>query len=133
MQVQYVTNEQGQRTGVLLDVVAYQRLISRKPTDPDLLTEMSRAELEAFGYEYSASGVKYSAPEGLHDDCVMALALAVFGRDQFGEMPDLTPKPFVEGRHPGIDPERKVRRKPWEPAEPVHEPKWTPSKEMVRL
>lgn len=47
MQVQYVTNEQGQRTGVLLDVAIYQRLISQKPTDPDLLTEMSRAELEA--------------------------------------------------------------------------------------
>ncbi|MBE2199909.1 MAG: hypothetical protein IAE79_14945 [Anaerolinea sp.] len=47
MQVQYVTNEQGQRTGVLLDVAAYQRLIDRKPTDPDLLIGMSRAELEA--------------------------------------------------------------------------------------
>jgi hypothetical protein len=47
MQVQYVTNEQGRRTGVLLDVVAYQRLIGQKPADPDLLTDMSRAELEA--------------------------------------------------------------------------------------
>ena len=35
------------------------------------------AELEAFEFEYSRTGVKYSAPEGLHDDCVMALALAV--------------------------------------------------------
>jgi hypothetical protein len=34
-------------------------------------------ELEAFQYEYSASGVRYSAPSGVHDDCVMALALAV--------------------------------------------------------
>lgn len=34
-------------------------------------------ELEAFEYVYSRTGVKYSAPEGLHDDCVMALALAV--------------------------------------------------------
>lgn len=47
MQVQYVTDEQGQRTGVLLDVAAYQRLIGEKPTDPDLLIDMSRAELEA--------------------------------------------------------------------------------------
>jgi len=47
MQVQYVTNEQGQRTGVLLDVAAYQRLIGQKTGDPDLLTNMSRAELEA--------------------------------------------------------------------------------------
>jgi len=35
------------------------------------------AELEAFQYEYTKSGVRYSAPEGLHDDCVCALALAV--------------------------------------------------------
>lgn len=33
-------------------------------------------ELEAFEYEYTRSGVRYSAPEGLHDDGVMALALA---------------------------------------------------------
>lgn len=34
-------------------------------------------ELESFEYTYSASGVRYSAPEGMHDDCVCALALAV--------------------------------------------------------
>ena len=33
-------------------------------------------ELEIFEYQYSANGVKYSAPSGFHDDCVMALALA---------------------------------------------------------
>lgn len=33
-------------------------------------------ELEIFEYEYSKTGVKYSAPSGFHDDCVMALALA---------------------------------------------------------
>jgi terminase large subunit-like protein len=34
-------------------------------------------ELESFGYEYTRTGgVKYLAPEGVHDDCVMALALA---------------------------------------------------------
>ena len=35
------------------------------------------AELEIFEYEFSSTGVKYSAPSGFHDDCVMALALAV--------------------------------------------------------
>lgn len=34
-------------------------------------------ELESFEYEYTKSGVRYSAPEGYHDDCVIALALAV--------------------------------------------------------
>lgn len=35
-----------------------------------------RTELEAFEYEYTRTGVRYSAPEGIHDDCVIALALA---------------------------------------------------------
>ena len=34
-------------------------------------------ELEAFEFVYTRTGVKYSAPEGMHDDCVCALALAV--------------------------------------------------------
>lgn len=34
-------------------------------------------ELEAFEYVYTRTGVTYSAPEGMHDDCVCALALAV--------------------------------------------------------
>jgi phage FluMu gp28-like protein len=33
-------------------------------------------ELEQFEYELTRIGVRYSAPEGLHDDCVCALALA---------------------------------------------------------
>lgn len=34
-------------------------------------------ELEAFEYVYTRTGVQYSAPAGLHDDAVCALALAV--------------------------------------------------------
>ena len=33
-------------------------------------------ELEAFEYEYTRTGVRYTAPEGMTDDCVCALALA---------------------------------------------------------
>ena len=33
-------------------------------------------ELQIFEYQFTANGVKYSAPSGFHDDCVMALALA---------------------------------------------------------
>lgn len=33
-------------------------------------------ELSNFEYEFTRSGVKYSAPSGLHDDCVMSLGLA---------------------------------------------------------
>jgi hypothetical protein len=33
-------------------------------------------ELDVFEYQFTANGVRYSAPSGFHDDCVMALALA---------------------------------------------------------
>lgn len=36
-----------------------------------------RKELDEFEYQYTRTGVQYSAPEGAHDDCVCALALAV--------------------------------------------------------
>lgn len=39
-------------------------------------------ELESFEFELTRTGVRYSAPEGLHDDCVCALALA---RQQWAE------------------------------------------------
>ncbi len=53
--------------------VAIQRREVRFPDGP------IRAELEAFEYEYTRTGVRYSAPSGVHDDCVIALALAVSG------------------------------------------------------
>lgn len=37
-------------------------------------------ELKDFEYEYTKSGVRYTAPEGAYDDCVCALALAVMCR-----------------------------------------------------
>src|ERR1700730_15842163 len=45
----------------------------REVTFPDGPIKM---ELENFEYEYSRTGVRYTAPEGMHDDCVCALALA---------------------------------------------------------
>jgi phage FluMu gp28-like protein len=33
-------------------------------------------ELEQFEFEYTRTGVRYTAPDGLHDDCVCSLALA---------------------------------------------------------
>lgn len=36
-----------------------------------------RLELEQYEYVYTRTGCTYSAPEGMHDDCVCALALAV--------------------------------------------------------
>jgi len=45
------------------------------------------SELEAYEYVYSRTGVHYSAPEGLHDDCVCSLALAVWQREAGGGLP----------------------------------------------
>jgi len=46
------------------------------PDEPGL-----RSELESFGYEILPSGrYRYGAPSGMHDDRVIALALAVAGR-----------------------------------------------------
>jgi hypothetical protein len=40
-------------------------------------------ELKSFAYEISDSGLlKYSAPQGMHDDCVISLALAVWCQDK---------------------------------------------------
>lgn len=45
------------------------------------------AELDAFEYEYTRTGVKYTAPEGMHDDCVCALALAYSGMNNPADEP----------------------------------------------
>lgn len=52
-------------------------------------------ELEMFEYEFTRTGVKYSAPEGQHDDCVIALGLA---RQMWTEMaPGENIMKFYEG------------------------------------
>jgi len=56
-------------------VMAFERGVIRIPNDPVLL-----GELQAFEAKPSQTGfVKYSAPEGLHDDTVLALALGWAG------------------------------------------------------
>ena len=58
-----------------LMVAVEQRRVSW-PAAWDVLT----AEMKRYEYELGPTGqVSYAAPSGYHDDCVMALALAVFG------------------------------------------------------
>jgi len=45
--LRYVTDEQGQRVGVLLDLNEYEQLANKVISDPDLLIGLSQAELEA--------------------------------------------------------------------------------------
>ena len=57
--------------------LAFERGDIRIPRDPTLI-----GELQAFESKRLASGaIRYSAPDGLHDDCVMALALAWSARE----------------------------------------------------
>lgn len=58
-------------------------------------------ELECFEYEYTRTGVRYTAPEGFHDDTVIALALAVEQRRRLA--------PTREGVVPG----GAVAASPW--------------------
>jgi hypothetical protein len=52
---------------------------ARKITFPD---GVIKQELENFEYEYTRTGVRYTAPEGMHDDTVCALALAWKGHGE---------------------------------------------------
>ena len=49
-------------------------------------------ELDTFEYRYTRTGAIYTAPEGLHDDCVVAIALALEQyRQQYGDQADVSP------------------------------------------
>ncbi|OLP15463.1 hypothetical protein BST81_26100 [Leptolyngbya sp. 'hensonii'] len=53
--VQYVTNQQGERVGVLLDLETYHRLISTAASDQEHLTGLSLEELQALANSQLAS------------------------------------------------------------------------------
>ncbi|UBF28694.1 hypothetical protein K9N68_13095 [Kovacikia minuta CCNUW1] len=45
--VQYITNQQGERVGVLLDLETYHRLVNPAASNEELLTGLSLEELQA--------------------------------------------------------------------------------------
>lgn len=49
-QARYITNEQGQRVGVLLDLETYDRLTQASSIDQDCLIGMNQAELQALDH-----------------------------------------------------------------------------------
>ena len=60
-------------------IVSIEQGLISFPNIPELVDE-----LRAFTYEVTQTGnVKYTSPEGLHDDCVMSLGLAVYGLGSF--------------------------------------------------
>lgn len=57
-----------------------------------------RHELEVFQYEYTSTGVRYTAPDGEHDDCADALGLAWRCFQMMPAAPVLDAGPAVNGR-----------------------------------
>jgi hypothetical protein len=53
--VQYVTNQQGERVGVLLDLETYDCLVSTATSDEELLAGLSLEELQALANSQLAS------------------------------------------------------------------------------
>ena len=50
--------------------------------------EVLTAEMRRYEYDIGPTGqISYAAPSGYHDDCVMALALAVWGCRTYGVEP----------------------------------------------
>jgi phage FluMu gp28-like protein len=47
-----------------------------------ILEGVMKDEMDSFEFEYTRTGVIYTAPQGLHDDCVCSLALAVKNHKQ---------------------------------------------------
>jgi len=48
--------------------------------------EVVTGEMKRYEYEMGPTGqISYNAPSGFHDDCVIALALAVWGAAEFGK------------------------------------------------
>lgn len=53
--VQYVTNQQGERVGVLLDLETYHRLVNNSASDGELLMSLSLEELQTLANSQLAS------------------------------------------------------------------------------
>jgi hypothetical protein len=76
-----------------------------------------RFELDSFIYEYTPSGkVRYTAPDGCHDDCVDALGLAVMCRKRM-------PAPATFSAY--TDDDREIERR-WHLDPIENEDLWTP-------
>ena len=78
-----------------------QRLIAAFQGDELALPDGQEAtwltqELNAFEFTYTATGIRYEAPKGEHDDGVMALGLALYGWDRVQGVVPEAPPPVAE-------------------------------------
>ena len=80
-------------------IVAIEQRLITFPNIPELIDE-----LKAFTFDVTDFGnIRYGAPEGLHDDCVMSLGLAVFGLGSYIYAPLNRPRARNLNAYSGID------------------------------
>lgn len=76
-------------TGTSKQQLMEQLVLAIQSREITVLDGQMRLELEQFEYEYTRTGVRYTAPEGYPDDTVMALALAVEAKKRRGSVPSM--------------------------------------------
>ena len=80
-------------------IVAIEQRLITFPNIPELVDE-----LKAYTFDVTDFGnIRYGAPEGLHDDCVCSLGLAVFGLGSYMYAPLNRPRARNSLGHVGID------------------------------
>lgn len=82
--VQYITNEQGERVAVLLDLALYNRLASLIPADAECLVGLSRDELRAL-----ANGKLAAADQSRLDELVASNEELPLSGEELAELDDL--------------------------------------------
>ena len=80
-QVRYVTNEQGERVGVLLDLEAYNRLTHPLTLDAECLVGLSREELQAL-----AESMLAPANQAYLDELLARNAQSQLAADEIAEL-----------------------------------------------
>lgn len=74
-------------------IVAIEQQLITIPNIPELVDE-----LKAYTYEMTPMGnIRYTAPEGMYDDCVMALGLAIWGMGSYIYAPMKEPRRRIRG------------------------------------
>jgi molybdenum cofactor biosynthesis enzyme MoaA len=86
-QVRYITNEQGERVGVLLDLETYNGLTHASSLDTDCLIGLNQAELQAL-----AESMLAPAAQARLDELLAGQAESQLSEDELGELDHLLDK-----------------------------------------
>jgi hypothetical protein len=89
-----------------LAVAIQSRSITVIAPNAQMVKSVQHQEMESFEYQYTRTGVRYSAPDGYHDDAVCSLALANEHRSgaimPMAITPDILARSRQAVRRPGV-------------------------------